>query len=203
MAHISAAGIFQMHHLPPLLQESFTPLIQKYSMKAKVGLVGRLQFASSLPNLKNVCCCLLEVLNTHTRMLGHSRRQKYWCAVLCFCSTAPPTGHPDGVRLHRGVLGPRPRGPRDGPVRRRALLRHGVPGQTVGVLRLGGENPRGNLCRGREVRELGGNDDPQRAAEESQKSEIHANASSRDRRANWKTGAGKTGLIQWRTSLGR
>lgn len=84
MAHISAAGIFQMHHLPPLLQESFTPLIQKYSMKAKVGLEGRPKFASSLPILKNVCCCLLEGLNTRTRMLGNSRRQTL---QVLMCST--------------------------------------------------------------------------------------------------------------------
>lgn len=49
-----------MHHLPPLLQESFTPLIQKYSMKAKVGLEGRLHpvcfFATKFKN-----CLLLFV----------------------------------------------------------------------------------------------------------------------------------------------
>lgn len=70
---------------------------------------------------------------------------------LCLCSTAPSAGHPDSVRLHRWVLGPRPWGPPDGAVRRRALLRHGVPGQAVGSLRLGGEAPWRNLGRGREI----------------------------------------------------
>ncbi|TNN30789.1 hypothetical protein EYF80_059060 [Liparis tanakae] len=64
--------------------------------------------------------------------------------MTCGRRRSPAAGHPDGVRLHRRVLGPRPRGPADGAVRRRALQRHGVPGQAVGALRLGGEDPGGD-----------------------------------------------------------
>lgn len=63
----------------------------------------------------------------------------------------PSAGHPDGVWLYRGVLGPRPGGPPHRALHRRALRRRRVPGQAVRLLRLRGKDAGGNHCGGREV----------------------------------------------------
>lgn len=98
----------------------------------------------------------------------------YWLIIsvlLCY-----PTGHPDGVCLHRRVLGPRPGSPSDSPVCGWALRRNGVPGQAVGALWLRGEDPWGNPNGGWEV-ELNTNSAPTRAAGDLQPMPLGENSS--------------------------
>lgn len=110
-------------------------------------------------------------IHINTQMETHVDILKFFSVIdwLYLCSIALPTGHPDGVRLHRGVLGPRPGGPSDSPVCCWALLWHGVPGQAVRSLWHRGEDPWRNLCGGWKV-ELNRNTGPVRVAEELQPS---------------------------------
>lgn len=138
-------------------------------------------------------------IHINAQMETHVDILKFFSVIdwLYLCSIAPPTGHPDGVRLHRGVLGPRPGGPSDSPVCCWALLWHGVPGQAVRSLWHRGEDPWRNLCGGWKV-EISRNTGPVRVAEElqpsclkSKKFPVNAfchfgSSEMRDGGANWK-----------------